>query len=395
MNGTDLREIAPGFAFGVQHTDPGCRARLAQLVTPHGVVDTPCFMPVGTRGSIRTQTSGELRECGVKMILANTLHLYLRPGTTILQAAGGLHRFMNWDGPILTDSGGYQIYSLRDAVTIEEEGVRFQSFLDGSRHAFTPESVMEIEHKIGADVIMVLDECTPHPCGKDYAAQSVLRTLRWAKRCQDAHAALPMLYGSPQALFGIVQGSVFSDLREQCATELRGMEFPGYAIGGLAVGEPPDMMYEMTGYTCERLPPEKPRYLMGVGMPENILEAIERGVDMFDCVLPTRNARNGMVFTHKGKLHYKSARCAKQTEIPLDPDCDCYVCRTYSRAYLRHLYTAGEILCLRLASYHNIYFYQKLLSGARAAIADNRFPAYKESVISAWRSGHADQVDIR
>ncbi len=389
----DINPIAPGFAFGVLQTDPSCKARLGILHTPHGNVETPCFMPVGTRASVRTQTREELRECGARMILANTVHLYLRPGTAILQSAGGLHRFMNWDGPILTDSGGYQIYSLRDSLSIEEEGIRFQSFLDGSRHVFTPESVMDIEHRIGADVIMVLDECTSYPCERDYAALAMRRTIRWARRCRDAHAQAPFHYGTPQALFGIVQGSVYADLREECAAELRLLDFPGYAIGGLAVGEPPELLYETTGLTCSRLPEEKPRYLMGVGMPENILEAVERGVDMFDCVLPTRNARNGMVFTHTGKLNYKSAGCATQTEMPLDPDCDCYTCRNYSRAYLRHLYAAGEILALRLATYHNIHFYQELLTGARQSIRGSSFPIYKNRVLSAWNSGAAAQTN--
>jgi queuine tRNA-ribosyltransferase len=374
------------FSFLLNKQDPNTGARSGTITTPHGTAQTPCFMPVGTRASVKTLSQEEVRSTGASIILANTYHLYLRPGIGLLENAGGLHKFMNWTGPILTDSGGFQVYSLKDTRKISEEGVEFRSYLDGSRHFFSPEKAIEIQHKIGADIIMAFDECTPWPCDKAYAEDSMLRTSRWAERCLKAHTDIPFLYGYPQALFAIVQGSTFPELRKDSVQQLVAMDFPGYGIGGLAVGEPAEQMYEMTALVCEGLPREKPRYLMGVGMPENILEAVERGVDMFDCVLPTRNARNGMVFTSRGRLHYKSAVCAEQVDRPLDPECECFACKNYSRAYLRHLYISGEILALRMASLHNVFFYQKMMADMRNAIKTNDFLQWKKGFLEKWQS---------
>ena len=377
---------SPELSFEIVENDVRTKARYGVLRTSHGVIETPCFMPVGTRASVRTLTPEEVSGCGSQIVLSNTYHLYIRPGTDIIEKAGGLHKFMKWSGPILTDSGGYQVYSLRETRRITDEGVVFRSYVDGSKHLFTPEKVMDIQRKIGADIIMAFDECTPYPCEEAYAEKAVDRTTRWARQCLETHEKGKFCYGYPQALFAIVQGSVFPRLREKSALELTDMNFPGYAIGGLAVGEPPTIMYDTVKLVCEYLPYNKPRYLMGVGMPDNIIEAVERGVDMFDCVLPTRNARNGMVFTSRGKLHYKSAVCKNQTDIPLDPECNCYTCRNYSRAYLRHLFITGEMLALRLASYHNLYFYQKLLADARKAIREHDFIAWKNSFLAGWNS---------
>lgn len=381
--------------FSISTKDTHSPARAGILKTPHGVVDTPCFMPVGTRATVKTLTPEEIKDAGASIVLSNTYHLYLRPGTKLIKKAGGLHPFMRWNGPTLTDSGGYQVYSLKDTVKIEEEGATFQSYLDGSRHFFSPEKVVEIERDIGADIAMVLDECTPYPCEKDYAAKSMERTTRWAQRSMEKHQSTPFTYDSPQAMFAIIQGSTYPDLREKSACDLVAMDFPGYGIGGLAVGEPPEEMYAMTKHVCDLLPEEKPRYLMGVGLPENILEAVERGVDMFDCVLPTRNARNGMAFTSRGKLHYKAASCAEQTDMPLDPECDCYCCKNFSRAYLRHLFSVGEILALRMASLHNVTFYQKLMSGIRESIQAGRFADCKKEFMAKWNNGKQLEEELR
>lgn len=374
------------FSFEVTHTDPETGARAGNLFTPHGKVETPCFMPVATQGSVKTLTQEEVAECNAQIVLSNTYHLYLRPGTDLFEKAGGIHKFIKWSGPMLTDSGGYQVYSLKEIGNITDDGVTFRSYLDGSKHFFSPRKVIEIERKIGADVIMVFDECTPYPCEFKYAREALGRTRKWAEICKQVHAELPPLYGYPQALFGIIQGSTFPELRKESVAVSVELDFPGYGIGGLAVGEPIPEMYEMTALTCGLLPKEKPRYLMGVGMPDNIVESVERGVDMFDCVLPTRNARNGMVFTSSGKLHYKSAAFAGDLDQPLDPACSCFACRNYSRAYIRHLYNTREILALRLASYHNVFFYQKLMRDARAAIISGGYAAWKQSFLSGWNS---------
>ena len=359
-------------------------ARVGVIETEHGFVETPMFIPVGTQGSVKAIEHRELHEVGAQIILGNTYHLYLRPRVEILRSAGGLHRFMNWRRPILTDSGGYQVFSLSEMRTIEEEGVRFRSHLDGSEHLFTPESVVQVQRAIGSDITMVLDECTPYPCDEAYASASNLLTIRWAERCKKEFDRTTGIYGFTQAQFGIVQGSVFPAIREQSARALAKLEFDGYAIGGLAVGEPADTMYAMTELATLLLPETKPRYLMGVGTPENLLESIARGVDMFDCVLPTRNARNGMLFTANGSLNMRNA-VHKDRFVPVDEGCSCYTCRNFDVAYLRHLFIAKEILALQLATIHNIAFYLWLMREARAAIREKRFTAWKQDRLNRLR----------
>ncbi len=361
--------------FEIKHTDG--RARNGRILTDHGIFETPAFMPVGTQGTVKAMPQRTIEEIGAQIILSNTYHLYLRPGTEILHEAGGLHAFMNWKKPILTDSGGYQVFSLSDLRKIEEDGVRFKSHLDGSSHTFTPESVIDIERYIGSDIMMVLDECTPYPCEKEYAATSNDLTLRWAERCQKRFKSTQPLYGHSQALFAIVQGGVFHDIRERSAKALVEMDFEGYAIGGLAVGEPAEEMYEIVSLCNDILPQDKPRYLMGVGTPENLLEAIERGVDMFDCVLPTRNGRNASLFTQHGAVNITNAQY-KNDFTPVDEECECYTCRNFTRAYIRHLFQTKETLALHLATLHNLYFYQWLMRNARLAIAEHRFASWKE-----------------
>lgn len=346
-------------------------ARAGILHTPHGDIETPIFMPVGTQATVKTMSPEELKDIGAQIILSNTYHLYLRPGHELVKKAGGLHKFMNWDRPILTDSGGFQVFSLGDLRTISEEGVLFRSHLDGSKHLFTPEKVMEIENALGADIIMAFDECSPYPCTFQEAERAVNRTTNWAKRCKEAHN------NEDQALFGIIQGNVYKELREKSAKEIIDMDFPGYGIGGLSVGESAEIMYEVLDYTTPLMPKDKPRYLMGVGAPENIVEGIKRGVDMFDCVLPTRIARNGTVMTSFGKLVVKNA-AYKDDFLPLDPECDCYTCRNYSRAYIRHLLKADEIFGLRLTSIHNLYYLLKLTRDIRKAILDDKYPEFIE-----------------
>ncbi len=355
-------------------------ARTGLLHTGHGDIHTPAFMPVGTQGSVKAVEPRELVEVGAEIILGNTYHLYLRPGTDILREAGGLHKFMSWERPILTDSGGYQVFSLAELRKIEEDGVRFRSHLDGSAHFFTPENVIATQRLIGSDIMMVLDECAPYPCEPEYAVSSSAMTLRWAERCREEFAGTAEEYGYRQSLFGIVQGSVFPDVREQSARALVELEFDGYAIGGLAVGEPTARMYEMIDLCNGILPVAKPRYLMGVGTPENLLEAIQRGVDMFDCVLPTRNGRNATLFTRHGPMNITNAKY--KTEFrPVDDECGCYTCRTFTRAYLRHLFQAKEILGLQLASIHNLHFYQWLMRTAREQIARGTFALWKNEFL--------------
>ena len=337
-------------------------------------------MPVGTQGSVKAIEHRELLAEDARIILGNTYHLYLRPGTEIIQKAGGLHRFIGWNGHLLTDSGGYQVFSLSDLRGISEEGVQFRSHLDGSLHQFTPERVIDFQRTYGSDIMMVLDECPPYPCDEEYAAKSNALTLRWARRSKEQEAKTERLYEHEQALFGIVQGSVYPAIREESAQMLSALEFAGYAIGGLSVGEPADLMYRMIELTTEILPTEKPRYLMGVGTPENILEAVERGVDMFDCVLPTRNARNAVIFTSQGRLNMRNAKHSTDFS-PMDPACHCYACRSFTRAYVRHLFKAGEILALQLATMHNISYYLTLMRSAREAILSGTFPTWKQSVL--------------
>lgn len=353
-------------------------ARLGRLHTPHGDVDTPIFMPVGTQATVKTMSPEELEEIGSKIILSNTYHLYLRPGHELVQQAGGLHSFMNWSGPILTDSGGFQVFSLGDLRKIKEEGVEFRSHLDGSKHLFTPEKVMEIEMALGADIAMAFDECVAYPMEYDYAKQAMERTSRWAERCLQAH------HREDQALFGIVQGGIYKDLRAVSVKNLVSLDFPGYGIGGLSVGEPKSIMYEILEATTPLLPANKPRYLMGVGSPDCLIEGAIRGVDMFDCVLPTRIARNGTVFTYEGKLVIKNARY-KEDFTPLDHHCNCYTCRNYTRAYIRHLFNVGEILGLRLTSYHNLYFLLQLMQEIRKAIAADNLLELREEFFSHYQ----------
>lgn len=372
--------------FTLEHTEGN--ARTGTILTDHGLFHTPAFMPVGTQGTVKAISQQTLREIGAEIILSNTYHLYLRPGAEILRQAGGLHRFMCWDHPILTDSGGYQVFSLSDLRKIEEDGVQFRSHLDGSSHTFTPESVIDTQRIIGSDIMMVLDECTPYPCQREYADTSNELTLRWAERCLGRFRSTDQVYDHRQSLFAIVQGSVFHNVRERSAQALVEMDFEGYAIGGLAVGEPAEEMYGIVELCNELLPREKPRYLMGVGTPENLLEAIDRGVDMFDCVLPTRNGRNAMFFTQHGSLSITNARF-KNDFTPVDDLCECYTCRTYSRAYIRHLFQTKEVLGLQLATTHNLHFFQWLMLAARTAIASENYSLWKQEQLSLLNQGIA------
>ena len=364
--------------FEIIKKDSQSNARLGKLQTPRGIIETPVFMPVGTQGTVKTFSSGELADMGSSIILSNTYHLYLRPGPEIMQKAGGLHKFMNWPKPILTDSGGYQVFSLARLRKLSHQGVDFQSHIDGKTYSFTPENVMEFQQILGSDIIMPLDECSPYPCEYNYACNSVSLTVEWASRSRIKH---PAEKDAQQALFGIIQGSTFQDLRKECLERLLEIDFPGYAFGGLSVGEPIDLMHEVIGYTAPQMPEDKPRYLMGSGTPDDIIRSIEQGMDMFDCVLPTRNGRTGTAFTSTGRVVIRNAR-HKDDFGPLDPECDCLACRDYSRAYLRHLHIADEILGLRLISYHNVYFYIKLLGKIRKAIEENTFQELKRKITS-------------
>lgn len=361
--------------FELLKTDRDTDARLGRLITPHGVVDTPCFMPVGTRATVRAMTPEEVYGQGARIILSNTYHLYLRPGHELIREAGGLHRFMHWDGPILTDSGGFQVFSLAERRTISDEGVLFQSHIDGSEHLFTPGKVVDIQQALGSDIAMVFDVCAPYPCSREEAEESHRLTLDWARRTRDYLKQL----NSDQAFFGIVQGSLWRDLREASAQALVDLDFPGYGIGGLSVGEPKPLMYEALEWVVPLLPAAKPRYLMGVGSPDCLLESVARGVDMFDCVLPTRIGRHGAVFTSRGRLNLRNAVHARDFG-PLDPACDCYACRHYSRAYLHHMFKTREILGVRLATIHNLRFLLGLMERVRRAIADGTFNSLRMSL---------------
>jgi queuine tRNA-ribosyltransferase len=365
--------------FTLHNTDGAARA--GALQTDRGEVPTPIFMPVGTQGAVKAIEPRELREVGARILLGNTYHLCLRPGTDLIERAGGLHRFIGWDHPILTDSGGYQVFSLSDLRGIDPDGVNFKSHLDGSVHRFTPESVVDIQRSLGSDVMMVLDECAPYPCDEEYASRSNDLTVRWADRCRSRMEQTAPLYGASQSLFAIVQGSVYPGIRQASARALVAMDFEGYAIGGLSVGEPVEAMYAITELCTGILPEAKPRYLMGVGTPQNILESIARGVDMFDCVMPTRNGRNATFFTRKGKINIRNARFATDL-APIDEACECYACRTFSRAYLRHLFKSQEILGLQLATIHNLSFYLWLTAEARKAICEKRFAPWQKSILS-------------
>jgi len=347
--------------FTVLKRDSSSQARLGRLMTPHGAIETPCFMPVGTQATVKAMLPRDLHDLGCQILLCNTYHLYLRPGHELIRELGGLHRFMAWDGPILTDSGGYQIFSLGAMRKISEEGARFQSHLDGSSHMLTPEKAMEIQEALGSDIAMVLDECIPPDASREYVRDSTERTIRWAERCLGARRK------PGQLMFGIIQGGLFDDLRQSCIDAMSALPFEGFAVGGLGVGEGEDQLYRIGSLTVARLPAERPRYLMGVGRPQDILKAVRAGFDMFDCVIPTRNARNGTLFTWQGKINIKRAEFARDSG-PLDESCGCYCCRNFSRAYLRHLYVAGEILSSQLNTLHNLYFYHRLMDKCREAI---------------------------
>lgn len=365
------------FYLEIKHIDKQTGARYGILHTPHGNVEVPMFMPVGTLATVKTLSPEELKEAGAGIVLANTYHLSIRPGEDIVAAAGGIHRFMNYDRPILTDSGGFQVFSLAENRKITEEGVHFKNHLNGDKLFFTPESVMKIEEKLGADIIMAFDECVPYPATKKYAQASMERTLRWAQRCKDAH------FDNNQALFGIVQGGDYPELRQQCAEALSKMDFPGYAIGGTSIGEPKEVCFRMVANSVKYLPSEKPRYLMGVGSIDYILEGIGMGVDMFDCVLPTRIARHGALMTSTGRVNIRDAKYITDFTT-LDPECDCYTCKNYTRAYLHHLYHCDEALGKRLMSIHNIRFLIRVAEGARKAIQEDRFGDYKTEILAKY-----------
>jgi queuine tRNA-ribosyltransferase len=353
-------------------------------------VETPVFMPVGTQAAVKTLTPDELEDLGAQIILANTYHLYLRPGHETVQEMGGLHRFQNWKRPVLTDSGGFQVFSLEEISTIAEEGVTFRSHIDGSRHLFTPERVMEIERALGADIIMAFDQCPPGQAHRALATEAFERTLRWLARCRERFAELQNTDGPPQTLFPIVQGAVYPDLRVASARATLDMgEWDGIAIGGLSVGEPKPLMHEVLETLEPELPPRLPRYLMGVGYPEDLVEGIARGIDMFDCVAPTRNGRNGTAWVMgEGQMNIKAARF-KTDERPLDPECGCYACRNFTRAYLRHLWTAGEALCLRLLSIHNLHFLVDIAAGARRAIREMRFASWRAEWLARYQANRS------
>ena len=381
------------FSRFILHGTDGA-ARRGEFHTPHGVVQTPAFMPVGTQGTVKATLHRDLTEAGAEIILGNTYHLFLRPGDELIARRGGLHQFIGWNGPILTDSGGFQIFSLAERRVIREEGAEFQSHLDGSRHVLTPERAVDIQARLGSDIAMVLDECLSYPASREDAAQSMQRSVRWARRCRARFTELlahrsrgegsddggVQISNPGQAQFGIVQGGVFQDLRDESSDHTVAIGFEGYAIGGLSVGEPIDVMYSVTGQTARRLPEDRPRYLMGAGTPEDLVECVARGVDMFDCVMPTRNARNGQLFTSEGRINIKNARYAED-DRPLDPACGCYTCRHHSRAYLRHLYLAGEMTAGALNTLHNLTFYLDTMRRIREAISLRTFETFRQGFL--------------
>ena len=353
--------------------DSRTKARRGRVNTPHGPIETPVFMPVGTAGTVKAMKPEEVRDMGAQIILGNTYHLYLRPGHEVVKAAGGLHKFMNWERAILTDSGGFQVFSLGAMRKISEEGVEFRSHIDGSKHMLSPEKSMEIQNALGSDIMMAFDECAPYPADRNYVKNSLERTTRWLKRCKEYHKNTEQ-----QSLFGIMQGGMYKDLRKQSAEEIVELDLPGYAIGGLSVGEPKEIMYEVMDDCVDYLPADKPRYLMGVGSPDCLFEGVERGIDMFDCVLPTRIARHGMAMTSQGRVKYE------RDFTPLDPNCDCYTCRNYSKAYLRHLFKSDEILSSMLMTTHNLHFLVNTMAGIRKAIEEDRFLEYKKEFYDSY-----------
>lgn len=368
-----------GFELEAEHATPVGTARAGRLVTPHGTIETPVFMPVGTQATVKSVSPHELRELQAQIILSNTYHLYLRPGADIVAEFGGLHGFMHWDGPILTDSGGFQVFSLAHNRKLSDEGVTFKSHIDGSTHFFSPELVMRVEEQLGADIIMVLDECTPNPSTHEYNRAALARTHAWAERCRRAHV------NNTQTLFGIVQGSTYEDLRQESARTLAAMDFPGYAVGGLSVGESKEDMHRILEVTIPLLPSAKPRYLMGVGSPEDLIECVARGIDMFDCVLPTRVARNGALLTRDGRLPIKSTRFAR-IDAPIEEGCDCYTCRSFSLGYLNHLFRTEELLAYRLNSIHNLRFMTRTTAEMRATILAGTFNSYREEFLARYKT---------
>ena len=360
------------FKFTLEKKSSQCKARTGTIEINHGVIKTPVFMPVGTRATVKAMNNDELKSIGSQIILSNTYHLYLKPGQEIIRKADGLHKFMNWDKPILTDSGGFQVFSLSKTRKITEEGVQFRSHIDGSKHFISPEKSMEIQNDLGSDIMMAFDECVPYPASYEYTEDSMKRTLRWLKRCKDYHKNT-----DKQNLFGIIQGGMYKDLREYSAKNTIDFDLPGYAIGGLSVGEPRDLMIDLLDFTTDFMPENKPRYLMGVGTPDYLFEAVEHGVDMCDCVLPTRIARNGTALTSKGKLVVKNAKY-KDDFSPLDENCDCYACKNHTRAYIRHLLNVDEILGARLLSIHNLRFLIKLMENIRKSIEEDRYLELKD-----------------
>lgn len=366
--------------------DKETKARTGKVKTSHGEFDTPTFMPVGTQATVKTLSNDELDDCGVQILLSNAYHLYLRPGEDVIKNAGGLHKFMNWEKPILTDSGGFQVFSLAVLRKVSDEGVEFQSHIDGSKHFLTPEKMLEFQASLGSDIMMVLDECVHYPCEYEMAKRAAVRTLNWAKRSKDRlEKDFEFKPNKKQEIFGIVQGASYKDLREDCARALVKMDFDGYALGGLAVGEPREITDEMAQFTAEFLPEDKPRYLMGVGEPQDLFDAVSAGIDMFDCVVPTRNGRNGTAFTSNGRFSVRTAVNAKELS-PIEEGCGCYACKNHTRSYIRHLFNTDEILGLKLVSLHNVYFYQKLMREIREAIKEKRFTEYKNERAEEWNS---------
>ena len=386
-----LSLTAPMLDFKLIQTDTRTKARTGIIQTDHGTIKTPVFMPVGTRGSVKAVEQRELLEMNAQIILGNTYHLFQRPGVEVLQKFGGLHSFISWPMPTLTDSGGFQILSLSELRKLSLEGVEFRSHIDGAYYFFTPERIIEVERQIGADIIMALDECAPYPSEKEYVSKSIDLTYAWAMRCKESFAVSKPLYNYSQYLFAIVQGGIYFDLREKSAKDLVAADFDGYAIGGLAVGEPVEELYNVTNFVTDILPENKPRYLMGVGTPENLLESVERGVDMFDCVMPTRNGRNAQAFTMGGTINIKNA-VYKFDESSLCEECDCYTCKNFSRAYVRHLFNVDEIFGLQLVSLHNLRFFISLMEQIRLAISESRFVEFKSGVLSKLEKKKKEQI---
>ncbi|MHB9035677.1 MAG: tRNA guanosine(34) transglycosylase Tgt [Armatimonadota bacterium] len=367
--------------FDIIATDPGTRARRGLLTLNHGTVETPVFMPVGTQGTVKAMSQEEMADMGFRIILGNTYHLYLRPGHELIKGVGDLHKFINWGGNILTDSGGFQVFSLEHIRKIGEDGVVFRSYVDGSYHEFTPERVMEIQRALGSDIVMAFDECAPYPCTEDYAREAMIRTHEWAKRSLDSH-------DPNQAFFGIIQGSVYPELRRESARFIASLDTDGIAIGGVSVGEGKELMMNAVDWSVPHLPEHKPRYLMGVGTPEDLIDSVMRGIDMFDCVLPTRLGRNGSLYTSQGRINIKNNKFINDF-TPVDPECDCWCCRNYTAAYLRHLYKCDEILASRLATYHNLYFYRTLMMHIREAIEQGRLTEYRKEFLAKYRKHRA------